>query len=212
MRRLTVVIAALLLAVSSCDKKADENAQKDRMAPDDEQLLMTASVRLIDSFGKQLKSELMSALNEGGPENAISVCQVRAPQIAAANSSEHWSIKRVTDRNRNPDNLATEHELSIMARFKDTVGGAPEFTFEWARTDEGKIFRYYRPIKVAPLCVKCHGTAEDISESVRTVLSEKYPQDWAVDYKPDDLRGLFVVEARWPEGRTFADSLVKAGP
>ena len=212
MRLLTILAAVLLLLIGGCGKKADENAQKDRMAPDDEQLLMTASVKLIDSFGKQLKAELLAAINDGGPENAISVCQVRAPQIAAAISSEFWKIKRVSDRNRNPDNLATAHEMSIMEGFADTVGGAPEFTFEWAQTDEGKIFRYYRPIKVAPLCVKCHGTAGEVSDAVQTALSEKYPQDLAVGYKPDDLRGLFVVEARWPQGRAFADSLTNPGP
>jgi len=214
MRTLTIVLALVLLIVGSCGKKADEEPQivSDRMVPDDEKLMLAASTRLIDSFGKQLKTELMSALSEGGPENAISVCQVTAPQIALANSGEFWTIKRVSNRNRNSGNLATDHEISIMARFKDAVGGAPEFTFEWTRTDEGIIFRYYRPIKIAPLGVKCHGSAKDISDAVQAVLNEKYPQDRAVGYKPGDLRGLFVVEARWPDGRPFADSVLKTGP
>lgn len=212
MRSVTITLALVLLLVGGCGKKTEDDAQQisERAGAKDEQLLMSASLKLIDSFAKQLKAELMSALNEGGPENAINVCQVRAPQIALANSGEFWTIKRVSNRNRNPGNLASDHETAIMGRFVDTVGGTPEFTFEWTQTEEGKIFRYYRPIKLAPLCVKCHGSAEDISDAVQAALNEKYPQDRAVGYKPGDLRGMFVVEAVWPDGRPFADSLVQA--
>jgi hypothetical protein len=187
MRTLIILITAFV--VVGCVEKKQERA--DDTAEVDHQLLTTASARLVDKFGKGLKAELMAALNEGGQENAISVCQVKASEIAAT-SNEFWSIRRVSDRNRNPGNLTSEHEAAILARFADTTASTPEFSFEWARTDEGKIYRYYKPITVAPLCVKCHGTTEDISPEVQAALDKKYPEDPAIGYKAGDLRGMFM--------------------
>ena len=209
MRTLLVLLISMLL-IAGCGKKTDDDSAAALGQPTrtDDELLMSAATRLLAAFRKELKTELMAALNEGGPENAVSVCQVRAPQIADAHSSEFWTIKRVTDRNRNIDNLADQHELSIMARFTDTTDSAPEFIFEWSDTDDGKMFRYYKPIVTAPLCMKCHGAPDDISLAVKEILAKAYPQDRAVGYKPGELRGMFVVEAKWPEGKPFAESIV----
>lgn len=203
-----IFVSALLL--TGCGKKSDETANDTKMTPVDQnanQLLLTASSRLIDKFGKELKTELMSALSEGGAVSAISVCQVKAPEISAANSGEFWNIRRVSDRNRNQDNLANELETAILARFSDTVGIIPEFVAEWNDTDSGKVYRHYRPIRLATMCVKCHGTAEDIDDTVAAALAEKYPADRAIGYRPGDIRGMFIVEIRWPEGKVFADSI-----
>ena len=204
---LSITICALLLA--GCGQKT---GQADKPAVEtetpDNQLLASASGALIKKFGQQLKTELMSAMNEGGPVNAIGVCQVKAPEIARASGNEFWSIKRVTDRNRNPENLASDAEQAIMARFADTLGSRPEFLVEWAEQADKKTYRFYKPIHLAPLCVKCHGGTEEIDAEVAAALMEKYPDDRAVGYAPGDLRGMFVVEVSWPEGKPFADSLI----
>jgi hypothetical protein len=210
-RYLKIIFVSTLLLIS-CGNKSDESADTKSATVDRNTnlLLVTASSHLINEFGKELKTELMSALNEGGPAQAISVCEVRAPEIAAANSGEFWTIRRVTDRNRNPNNLASDIEMDMLARFADTAGVAPEYLMAWNVTDSGKIYHYYRPITVAPLCVKCHGTATDIDDAVAAVLAEKYPADRAIGYTAGDLRGMFVVEIRWPEGKPIADSLAAA--
>lgn len=208
--RYSVILFMSALLLTACGKKADDNAANTQKTPVDRNtntLLLTASNQLVDKFSKELKSELMAALNEGGPVNAINVCQVKAPEIARACSGEFWTIRRVTDRNRNPDNLAGDSEMSMLARFADSTTVTPEYLVAWNDTDSGKVYTYYRPIKVAPLCLKCHGTAEDIDDALAAVLAEKYPTDRAIGYKPGDLRGMFVVEVRWPEGKVFADSI-----
>ena len=69
---LSMTICVLLLA--GCGKKAEE-ADKPAVETEtpDNQLLASASGALIKKFGQQLKTELMSAMNEGGPVNAIEV-------------------------------------------------------------------------------------------------------------------------------------------
>ena len=208
-----IVICVSALLIAGCGKKSDEAASNIKAIAVDNntnQLLLTASTRLIGKFGQELKTELMSALNEGGPVNAISVCQVRAPELAAANSGEFWTIRRVSDRNRNPNNTASELELTFLARFADTIGTVPEYLVAWSDTDSGKVYQHYRPITVAPLCLKCHGTPEDIDDTVEAALAERYPEDRAIGYKAADLRGMFVVDVRWPEGKAFADSVAAA--
>ncbi len=210
MRVLLILISAALLIIG-CGKDSQQQGADTKstdLSRADEELLMSASSELIDKFGKQLKSELMAAMNEGGAANAINVCRMKAPQIAEANSNEYWTIKRISDKNRNPNNLANEHEMSILARFDDKTGMAPAFSYEWAPAEGGRIYRYYKPIRVAPLCVKCHGTETELDPEAAEVLKEAYPEDMATGYSPGDLRGLFVVEVRWPQGKAFADSLL----
>lgn len=212
MRVVVILIMAGLLLLS-CGKNAEDKTAADpSLGLNDQELLMKASKILVGKFGKELKGELLSSLNEGGPQNAIDICQIKAPEIAAANSNESWTIRRVSDRSRNRDNLANYHELAILVRFDDTTGNTPEYIFEWAQTDDGKVYRHYRPIKIAPLCVKCHGAADEITPEVQALLNERYPDDRAIGYKPDDLRGMFVVEVKWPQGKAYAQKLVAETP
>ena len=44
--------------------------------------LVSESRKIIKQFGGELKGELLSTLEEGGPLNAISVCSRKAPEIA----------------------------------------------------------------------------------------------------------------------------------
>ncbi len=209
----TILILSLgLLLLAGCGGKSDQQAPGTTATSEaqDQQLLAKTSEILIQSFSNDLKSELLAAINEGGPINAISVCQVKAPEIAAAYSNQFLTIRRVSERNRNPDNQATNYEKGLLVRFRDTTQAPPEYIIGWAPAEEGKIYQHYRPIIVGQLCLKCHGGPNDIDEAVQAVLAEKYPDDRAIGYAEGDLRGMFVVELRWPEGKAFADSVVAA--
>ena len=211
--RIILIFSVCVMLLAGCGKNADQKepgTATSTSEAQDQQLLANASDILIQSFSKDLKSELLAALNEGGPANAISVCEVRAPEIAAAHSNEFWTIRRVSDRNRNPGNAATDAEKGLLARFKDSTQSPPEYIIGWAPGDEGKIYRHYRPIKIAQVCLKCHGEPDDIDDATEAVLAEKYPADRAIGYSDGDLRGMFVVELRWPEGRALVDSVVAA--
>ena len=203
LRILSILFVAVLL-LAACGKKAEEKTEVSYL--DDEKIFTAASNKLVAKFGGELKGELISAMSEGGAIAAIEVCHEEAPKIAAANSGEYWSIRRVSDRSRNPDNLASTHELDVMASLQDTI--APSWSHEWADTETKPLFRFYQTIRIAPVCTKCHGTEDAIDADVKAMLAELYPDDKAVGYQPGDLRGMFVVEVQWPEGRAFADGLV----
>ncbi|MCP4684018.1 MAG: DUF3365 domain-containing protein [bacterium] len=209
-----VVFAALaLLAACGSESQDAAEVETDRDSLNtalsaDELLYLEASEKLIARFTKALQTELMSAMNQGGPVNAIGVCQVKAPGVAQANSAGGWSIRRVTDRFRNPDNRVDTLEAAILASFADTGSTAPEYLFDWFEGDSLRTFRFYKPIAVKPLCLKCHGGLQTLAPGVYQKLKKSYPLDRAIEYKAGDLRGMFVVEALWPEGKEQAGLLV----
>ena len=177
----------------------DNNSKLPPQISNETEILRSASSKLINSYGLSLKSELMSAINAGGFDNAVSVCEERAPLIAASQVSEGWSINRVSVKNRSTKNLADQHQLQILKNFSDTTLQLTYFD-EWITTDTGRSYYYYKPIYVGKLCLKCHGQIKEIAPEVKTVIKEKYPDDKAFGYREGDLRGMFVVKVSAPEG------------
>ena len=202
-----VIISLLLLLSAGCSgEKTDSTPQK--MGKN--QLVQEAADKLTGMFMQDLKSELMAAMKDGGPANAIAVCNVRAPEIADAHSeSGVWSIKRVTDRPRNLENMADDHELGVMNKFRDTTNRVEAGYGEWQVSESRDTsFVYYKPIRTGDLCLNCHGPKEQIDQPVREQLAELYPEDEAVGYTGGDLRGMFVVTMEWPAARSEARELV----
>jgi hypothetical protein len=131
---------------------------------------------------------LTGALAEGGPEAAIEVCRVRAPEIAAAVSGDGVSMGRTAVRLRNRANAPKRWVDPLLAEYQ----AAPSDTTSRAvRLRDGKV-GYVEPIHVKPLCLTCHG--EDVAPQVLATLRDVYPDDQATGFRENDLRGLFWVE------------------
>jgi hypothetical protein len=53
----------------------------------------------------------------------------------------------------------------------------------------------YYPILTGKMCLQCHGIKnEDINPETSSILKKLYPNDKAIGYKENDLRGLFKIE------------------
>lgn len=213
--RFVFIICMGLLTLAGCGSDSSDQAdlsQTDVKITEDpnHKLYRTAAQKLITEFAGSLQGELQSAIAAGGAPNAINVCQVKAPEIAAEMSSEHWQIKRVTDKHRNPNNRADTTELRFLNAFRDSSEMAPTFLVDWSELaeDSTKSFTYYMPIRTKPLCLKCHGDLQTMGTDVYQVLRKNYPADKATGYKAGDLRGMFVVHAEWPAGTEFANALL----
>lgn len=147
-------------------------------------------------FGAALKSELLAAMQTGGPLQAIDVCRTRAGEIAAEVSKENnLEVSRVSAKNRNPENAANDWQLEVLRSFDErkTSGESPaSLTWhETARTGHGTEFRFMKAIPTAGLCLQCHGTA--IAPDVSEKLNEWYPHDKALGYSEGEIRGAFLV-------------------
>lgn len=153
------------------------------------------------AFGQALKSELMSALQNGGPLAAIGVCHSEAPAIASAVSLEQGvTLSRVSLKNRNPSNAPNAWQRKVLESFEQRrAAGEDPAALTWQETvssEAGAEFRFMKAIPTGGLCLQCHG--KDLAPEVTAKLAELYPQDKATGYSTGDLRGAFVVTRELP--------------
>jgi hypothetical protein len=178
---LCALAVVLLTGAAACRSPSGEPP-----APTDEEWMRRGAATL-----QPFKERLMAALREGlerGPAEAIQVCRVQAPGLAAAAGGSGIEVGRTSHRLRNPANAPRAWVEPILAGYAAAGGGrAPRVV----RLADGGV-GYAEPIFVQPICLPCHG--ESPSPEVRARLRELYPEDRAVGFKGGDLRGLFWVE------------------
>ncbi|MBN2227562.1 MAG: DUF3365 domain-containing protein [candidate division Zixibacteria bacterium] len=173
----------------------------------DEILIQQAADSAIAWYSSELKAALQAAITEGGPVNAIGVCNEIAPEIAAAHSIEGWYLERVTDKSRNANNQVDSTQAEILARFA-VADSAPSFIGEWELIGSDTVYHFYRPIRVGALCLNCHGGKEQLAPDVAAKIAELYPDDMATGYRVGDLRGIVAVDVAWSKGKAHAEALV----
>jgi hypothetical protein len=166
---------------------------------DDIDARILASNAAIQNFGSALQTELMQAMQRGGPLEAIDVCNQRAPSIAAEIASETgWSVGRTSLKYRNPANAPDQWERAVLEGFDAALasGQAPAQLqhHEVVEGPDGNEFRFMRAIPTAGLCLTCHGT--DLSGEVTHALERLYPDDQATGYVEGQIRGAFSIIQR----------------
>jgi hypothetical protein len=147
-------------------------------------------------FMQTLKQELLAGMQDGGPVNAISVCNLSAPGIANTYSVRNgWDVGRTSLKVRNPANAPDTWERSVLESFEERrrAGEDPAKMehYEVIRQDGISELRYMKAIPTARLCLACHG--EQIDSTARERLEILYPNDQALGYKIGDIRGAFSI-------------------
>jgi len=186
--------ATILLAVLPLTSQADPTTEARALAS-----------QMIQQLGAALKKELAA----NGPEGAVSVCRDMAPAIAGELSRKSGGrVARVSLKTRNPllgDPDAWEQQ--VLAEFDRRAGAGEKIeSLEYSATiDEprGRYLRYMKALPVQPLCLSCHGTTENISESVRAALTIEYPHDQATGYALGQVRG--AVSIKQPVGTAVSE-------
>jgi len=170
-------VLVVLLGLGACGRKENRVSSED--------------IQRAQSALRPFKEELQTALREGlrgGPANAIWVCRVKAPEIAARLSTAGVTMGRTSHRLRNPANAAEPWMEPLLGEFLEKTG---DRTYRAVRLSDGAI-GYVEPIYVRPVCLSCHG--KNISSAVAERLKASYPQDHGKDFEAGELRGLFWVK------------------
>ena len=157
---------------------------------------VAASRQVIKAFAGNLKEHLIAGIKDGGPVNAIGMCQIVAPDIAASQSlASGWRVGRTSLKTRNPANAPDDWERMVLADFeRRKAAGEAAKTLDYAAfelLDGQRVFRYMKAIPTAELCTKCHGS--EISPAVVELLALHYPQDRARGFAVGDIRGAFTL-------------------
>lgn len=158
------------------------------------ELARTAS----QALGADLLAEVKAAIEAGGPVNAVEVCKIRAPAIAAELSgAQALTVGRTSLKPRNPANAPDAWEQRVLAGFarRQAAGeqlGGMEY-FEVTGAADAREFRYMKAIGIPPgaPCLACHGKV--LAPEVAARIQALYPEDQATGYDKGDLRGAFTV-------------------
>lgn len=154
--------------------------------------------KVASSVPPKLLVVLNEEITKNGPEGAIAVCRDKAPELAKAASAESgWSIRRVSLKNRNPRAVPDAWERAALEDFdRRAAAGENPATLEKAEVvtlDGQPTYRYLKALPTQPLCLACHGQADQMSPAVKEKLKALYPDDKAVGYKPGDSRGAITL-------------------
>lgn len=137
-----------------------------------------------------LMGTLMKKIKENGTENALEFCNINAIPLTESVGTKHQTlVKRVSDKNRNPQNWANASELLLINQYKSELMAGKELK---PTIEKGNL---YVPIVTQSTCLKCHGQPNvDIENKTADKIKILYPKDKATGYKTNEVRGLFVVK------------------
>jgi hypothetical protein len=155
-----------------------------------------------EQLTNSLQKELKAAIAEGGFQNAIEVCNLKAiplTELVKKNQNIKLEIKRTSSNYRNPLNapdsiekLALDHFIELFNNNKEIS----EYFIQKITENQVSWFCYYKPIRVGQLCLGCHGQTQNIDSTIVNQLAKLYPYDKAVGYSEGDFRGLISVTIR----------------
>lgn len=178
--RILFLIPVILLAACNNNPTNNNNNQK-KLAEADS---------MANIAQKVLLQNVSNAINKGGTDYALTFCNENAIALTDSLSiSNHVNLFRLSIKNRNPNNAIKLTEYSLA-----WVKMAQNKTSFIQTNNKGETF-FYKPIIMAmPTCLKCHGKENEISESTLKLITEKYPNDKAINYSTGELRGMWKIK------------------
>lgn len=100
-------------------------------------------------------------------------------------------IRQVSDRPRNPKNLATGPELEAIRLFK--INPELKDYFKMVKKGGKEYYFYAYPLRVEPACLQCHGEIGREVDRETYKLLKKYYGVGAFNYKEGEVRGILAV-------------------
>lgn len=144
----------------------------------------------------QLMAALQKAIEEKGAAEALEFCNVNALSVVGeVGKAYSVEIRRVSNRNRNPQNLPTGEEKDILEAYEYTAESGGKSDPNIQKVAGGDVFLYTKPIVIpSGFCLSCHGEpGKDMDENTFKKLGKLYPDDKAINHQVGDLRGMWSV-------------------
>ena len=141
----------------------------------------------------ELGKNLMGAIQDEGTLGALAFCNIEAYPLTDSMATVHNAeIRRVSDRPRNPDNKANEKQLAYIDHFKRKIASGEQY--EPIVENEHGIISFHAPIVTKAMCLQCHGKPEEqIQPLTMLKLQDLYPEDKAIGYDVDQVRGIWSI-------------------
>lgn len=172
---------------------AEANTTKPAMPP-----VVKEGVGYIKMLGKELKMNMKKhMMADKSGVDAAGFCANKADEIAKEVSKkfpEGVKVYRTSLKVRNEANKPDAKDIEILEKLTKSI---EDKTFKKKPTVvklDNNTTRVYVPLMVEKACVVCHGDAEKINPEIKKIISAKYPNDKAVNFKEGDLRGVIVAQ------------------
>ncbi|WP_457617401.1 Tll0287-like domain-containing protein [Lutibacter sp.] len=180
-----VAFLITLVSLISCTNSLSKQEKKDYLQKGKE---------IAKASFKELSNHLMSQMQMGGPAQAVPFCNVQAIPVTESLSNKYnVTIKRTSDKVRNPKNAPTKREQEVISTYKALKAKGEKLT-PIVEIDAANKKHFYAPIIVNKKCLSCHGTkGEELSVKTDSLIKTMYPKDLAVDYKIGDVRGVWSI-------------------
>lgn len=189
---------SIFLVIFSCKEQAKNETIKSEN--EDSEVLLETSANA-SKIGKEyaletqklLGKNLVGAIQKKGVLGALEFCNVQAIPLTDSIAKKHGAIiKRVSDRPRNNNNKANSVELAQIEHFKKLLEQEKEV--QPVVISEGNKNKFYYPIITNAMCLQCHGTPnEEIAPETLNKLAGLYPNDMAIGYGPNEVRGIWSI-------------------
>jgi hypothetical protein len=200
----------ILMVVLACNSKHISDAEREKVKSEmknrelkkllDADILNEGkrkSAMLADSAQALLLAELQRVIAEQGIEEAIPYCHSNAYKLVADVAGENGTtIKRVSEKNRNPENTHDATELEILEAYTYAAEQNIALTEEVRFSEDKRYVLYTKPIRMqSALCLNCHGTiGKEVLPAVADKIASLYPDDKAIGYQLGELRGMWSIK------------------
>ena len=187
--RLTSLLCIVIIA-SFCQT----SLQKKYLSPEEQSKYIKQGEDIVQQSFQALSAELSKALQEGGVQNAVGYCHLKASPIIDSLSIKYGvKISRLSVKYRNPVNKPDLADMAILDAYRQQLAEGKILPAHLEVTEEDVT--YYSPIVIRnPMCLLCHGEpGKTIEQENYDFIKTKYPADLATGYQLGDLRGTWKV-------------------
>ncbi|SMG43462.1 Protein of unknown function [Marivirga sericea] len=201
-------IAIVMMVVWACGfstekrrpKQIEDTQQQRAVKKVSEADIINKTTKLGDSITQIAASVFMGKtsekFSEDGYKGAAEYCSMNAYPLTDSLAKEYKVfLKRVSSKYRNPNNAPSDLERQVLDAYEYSVEQDDEIGSNVQFIRPGDTILYNKPIRIpSELCLNCHGSPSQISDEIKTILKEEYPQDLATGYKVGDLRGMWSLK------------------
>ena len=158
-------------------------------------VILNEAKDLLKETSKQYKNTLIQGLQHNNLIKALKYCNKEVKQLISKDNEKGFAIKRVSLRPRNKNNYPNLYEKEILEKFnklslKDNKKLVLEHS-EIIKDKNNNKFVYVKAIRIKEVCLNCHGS--NINDDLKKEIEKLYPDDKAINYKLNDIRGAFVM-------------------
>jgi len=158
-------------------------------------VILNEAKNLLKETAKQYKNTLIQGLQYNNLEKALKYCNKEVEQLVSKDNEKGFTIKRVSLRPRNNNNYPNIYEKEILEKFnKLSLEDNKDLVLEHSeiiKDENNNKFVYVKAIRIKEVCLNCHGS--NISSDLKKEIQKLYPDDKAINYKLNDIRGAFVM-------------------